>query len=552
MNLRHGVLALLLVTAIPASAQQAPSKQQVLDAMRRATTFYVNEVATQGGYHFDYTEDLSYGRSEHGEGATQVETQRAGTPRVAMAYLEAFDATGERLYLDAARSAANALMEGQLCSGGWDYIIEFDKAKRKRYPYRKEHDCASVNLPSSPPTTLDDNVTQACTRVLMRTDNALNFQDNTIHEAALYALNALTKAQYPNGAWPQRFHQPPDASQFPPLRASYPGDWPRQWPGETYRAHYTFNDNSISDCIDLMLEAGRIYKDPRFLQAAERGGEFILLAQMPEPQPAWAQQYDVKMHPAWARVFEPPSVTGGESQGILKTLILLYRETGQRKYLDAIPRALEYLERSVLTPPSPLTEAWRRFRPGTSVLARFYELKTNRPLYVTKGTMITARGLGSARPDGYQLSYTPESVITHYGVLTSGAQLPAIRKQYEAVAKSGSDQLRRPDKLHGLSPWESGDSGPTDRRPEAARVQALLDSMESRGAWTEAGVIGKADRMLSFFAARPMVLTINGRPAELRENDRVEIFAGTQPPLGRIIRSETFARNLEAMAAWVK
>ena len=40
---------------------------------------------------------------------------------------------------------------------------------------------------------------------------------------------------------------------------------------------------------------------------AERAGDFILAAQMPEPQPAWAQQYDAAMHPAWARKFEPAS-----------------------------------------------------------------------------------------------------------------------------------------------------------------------------------------------------------------------------------------------------
>ena len=62
-----------------------------------------------------------------------------------------------------------------------------------------------------------------------------------------------------------------------------------------YYTHYTFNDNSIVDAIDAMLEAARIYKEPRYLASAEKGGEFMLLAQMPEPQPGWAQQYDRDM-----------------------------------------------------------------------------------------------------------------------------------------------------------------------------------------------------------------------------------------------------------------
>lgn len=526
-----------------ARSQDSPPRDEVLAAMRKAAAFYLDKVSTEGGYHFTYTDDLTYGRSEHGEGLTQVEVQREGTPRVAMAFLEAYDATGDRFFLEAARRAAHALVRGQLCSGGWDYVIEFDAAKRKNYPYRADGNCGL----DRPPTTLDDNITQAAVRVLMRVDRALDFKDARIHEAALFALGSLLKAQYPNGAWPQRFSSIPDHAKFPVKRASYPESWPRKWPGGNYQAHYTFNDNSISDAIDVMLEAARIYNDPRYRESAERGGHFILLAQMPDPQPAWAQQYDLDMHPAWARLFEPPSVTGGESQGIMRTLFVLYRETGNKKYLEPVPRALAYLERSALPAADRPVEARARARPP--VLARFYELRTNRPLYITKGTQIQAKGLGSARIDGYELSYSDASVITHYGVLTSGAELPEIRAESErlAAAKDPS-RLRRPDKLHGLSPWSSGDAGPLERRPAAGAVRALIDSMDQRGAWSEEGVIGKADRVVSVFAAHPMILTVNGRTIPIEENDRIELFQGTQPPRTRIIRSATFARNLETLS----
>src|SRR5210317_2163203 len=110
-----------------------------------------------------------------------------------------------------------------------------------------------------------------------------------------------------------------------------------------------------------MLEAEEIYGDPKYRDAAEKAGNFILLAQMPEPQPAWAQQYDFEMHPTWARKFEPPAVTGGESQGVLRTLLMLYRNTGESKFLEPIPRAIDYLRRSRLSD--------GRF-------ARFYELES--------------------------------------------------------------------------------------------------------------------------------------------------------------------------------
>ena len=47
----------------------------------------------------------------------------------------------------------------------------------------------------------------------------------------------------------------------------------------------------------------------------------------------------------------------------------IYRVTGDKKYLEPIPRALAYLKKS-------------RLPDGR--LARYYELKTNRPLYMTR------------------------------------------------------------------------------------------------------------------------------------------------------------------------
>jgi len=549
---------LTVLLAAGTLAAQSPDRESVLRAMRKAADFYRTKVSTEGGYHYYYTSDLSYGRSESAEGPTQVEVQREATPIVALAYLSAWDATGDKQYLEYARAAAHALVRGQLCSGGWDYLIEFDAAKRKQYQYRSDRNCGE-SLRGV--TNLDDNVTQGALRVLMRVDQELQFADAAIHEAALYALDKLMAAQYPIGAWPQRFKQPPDHARFPVKQASYPDSWPRKWPGPDYMSHYTFNDNTTADAIDMMLEAARIYGDARYKASAEKGGQFILLAQMPDPQPAWAQQYDRDMHPAWARVFEPPSVTGGESQGIMRMLMTLYRETGDRKYLAPIPKALDYLKRSFVTPTR--DEVFRRLGDGP-VLARFYELKTNRPIYITKGSRLSASGLGSRMVDGYELSYTPESVITHYGVLISGRELASIEEDYKRVAAAGPKTLRRPDKLRSLSPWSDGMRRARERSPGLGQ---LISSLDERGAWTKTGIIGKADRLVFTYAAKDMVLRIGrgrsdgsagdntdskGQVIPLKENDTVEIFVGSQPPPQQIISSADFARNLTLMAEAVK
>ncbi|MBL8229238.1 MAG: hypothetical protein JNL98_12200 [Bryobacterales bacterium] len=551
--------AMMLLPGVPLWGQ-SPNREEVLRAMRRAADFYRHKVSTEGGYHYYYTADLTYGRSESAEGPTQVEVQREATPIVALAYLDAWEMTGDGEYLQHARAAAHALVRGQLCSGGWDYLIEFHPEKRKQYQYRADANCGEQKRGV---TNLDDNVTQGAVRVLMRVDRALRFEDKAIHEAALFALDKLLAAQYPIGAWPQRFRQPPDASKFPVKRASYPDSWDRKWPGPDYQHHYTFNDNTNVDAIDMMLEAARIYKDPRYRQSAEKGGQFILLAQMPEPQPAWAQQYDANMQPAWARVFEPPSVTGGETHGIMRTLMALYRETGDRRYLDPVGKALAYLKRSVV--PRGEAEVFQRLPPGP-VLARFYELRTNKPLYITKGSRISAAGLGSRMLDGYEISYTPESVITHYGVLVIGAWMAEFEEDFRKLAALDAKSIRRPDRLRGLSPWSEREHPAASLAARASEARRLMAAMDERGAWTKMGTIGRADRLMFTYAAKDMVLRIGRGRSDgsagdnvdassqiipLKENDTVEVFLGAQRPPERILSSADFARNLIALGEYV-
>lgn len=552
--------ALIMLAAASAGAQDL-SREEGLRALRKAAAFYHETVSPYGAYHFAYTGDLSYGRSEHADSPTRPEVQREGTPSAGDAFLRAWDATGDRYYLEAARRVAHAYVSGQLCSGGWDYGIEFDPAKRKQFAYRADGNCGTPGV-----TTLDDNVTQSAMRFIMRVDRELNFEDRKVHEASLYALDRLMKAQYPIGAWPQRYSDFPDPAKFPVRRASYPASWAKKWPGANYQAHYTFNDNSLIDMIDTMLEAARIYRDPKYLASAEKGGEFILMAQMPDPQPAWAQQYDADMHPAWARAFEPPSVSGGESQGIMRMLLVLYGETGNRKYLEPVPRALGYLKNSALKPeqipdrrrnrkraeaaPAGGLGNWRR--EGGIMLARFYELETNRPLYITKGTRVSVQGERTKLVDGYELSYSPASVITHYGVVTGGDELAAIEAEYRRVVAAAPSSLRRPEKLRGLSPWSERAGRARPASAIAERAKAAAAGMDSRGAWVEDGVIGKPDRLLEVFAGKDMVLTINGRAMPLEENATLEIFQGPQPPRVKIIRTSTFHANVGSLCEYLE
>ncbi len=441
--LRSGcVLSCLLVPAFSWAAEVAEGTAQVEAALRKACGFFRNQVSCEGGYLWRYSADLGKREGEGRADATTVWVQPPGTPAVGMAFLDVHQRTGDEYYLKLARDAGGCLVAGQLRSGGWDYRIEFDPARRARNAYR----VAPERADQRNTTTLDDNTTQSALRLLMQLDQRLEFKDAEIHEAVQFGLAALLKAQYPNGAWPQRYSAPPDPEKFPVLRASYPEDWPREFPSVSYTDYYTLNDNTLSDVIDTMLLAGQIYGDAAYRAAALRAGEFLLLAQMPDPQPGWAQQYDRNMHPAWARKFEPPALTGSESAGVVRILFRFFQETGQKKYLDAAKRGLDYYHQSRLP---------------DGGLARFYELRTNRPLYFTRQ---------------YELTYDDSDVPTHYS-FKSGDWTNSLLQQYEALADAATVAPRA----------AAAYRPPAMSNSLAARTRDLLRSLDDRGAWVEAG-----------------------------------------------------------------
>jgi hypothetical protein len=435
------VLGMLLSQPVFAADKDLPA--QARQALRKAVQFFGTQVAVEGGYVWRYSDDLAKREGEGVAKPTQVWIQPPGTPSVGQAFLAAYRATQDAYYLEMAKATGMCLVRGQLRSGGWDYSISFDVDRRKAYAYRVYEPVAAKRPPFNT-TTLDDNNTQSALCFLIELDKTLEFKDAQIHGAVDYALKSLLAAQYPNGAWPQRFSEPPDPAKYPVKKAEYPATWSRIWPHEDYKSYYTFNDNTMADMISTMLLAGKIYNEPRYRASAEKGGDFVLLAQMPEPQPAWAQQYNAQMQPAWARKFEPPAVTGGESQGAMRILMHLYRETGNKKYLEPIPRALAYLKRSVL---------------ADGKLARFYELTTNRPLYFTKT---------------YQLTYDDSDMPTHYAFKIAPG-LEAIEREYA--------------KLRGSEPQPPSPSGRPARpgKVKGGQVARVIAAMDERGAWVEDG-----------------------------------------------------------------
>lgn len=452
------------------AAQETPElSQRVLAAMQQATRYYHEKVAVHGGYVYHYSLDLRDRRGEGKASPTEIWVQPPGTPTVGMACLRAWEATGDKLFLDAAVDAARALVYGQLESGAWTASIDFEPngAKADRYRHGKGR-AKGKNY-----STLDDDKSQAAMRLMMQVDQALEFKDAEIHDSAMVALESLLKAQFPNGGFPQGWRAP--VSPHPIVRASYPSyDWRTENRVKDYWDLYTLNDGLAGTVAETLEQAYQIYGDQRFRDSLLKLGDFLILAQMPEPQPAWAQQYTFEMHPAWARKFEPPAVVGHESEDAMATLFFIFEKSGDEKYLQPVPAALAWLKRSLLP---------------DGRMARFYELRTNRPLYMTRDT--------------YELTWDDGNLPTHYG-FQGKSRVEALEQQYLQLKQSGPVP-KKGSSLNAL----------------ARDAERIISELDAEGRW----IADKNDRPLG---AQP-----------------------TAGPADQMLSSRLFSRQLERLSEYL-
>ncbi len=244
------------------------SQAEASEFLRRAVAFYRTKVGVRGGYGYAISNDLSKREGENRTSNTQAWVEPPATPAVGMAYLQAYQLTGEQYLLEAALETANCLVDTQLVSGGWQNPIETDSVEKLSHPYRKNPPQNSKLKIKQELTTLDDNKTQSCLTFLIRLDVETKFQQIAIHEAVLYGLDALIQAQYPNGAWPQQFAGPSQSKASDTKKASYPETWSWSYPAVKYTEFYTFNDDTIADATTLMLEASISYGDDRYVNSA--------------------------------------------------------------------------------------------------------------------------------------------------------------------------------------------------------------------------------------------------------------------------------------------
>ena len=452
------VLASSLLCADASAAE--PTREDVLAVMKRATTFMSEDVALRGGYVWLVSEDLRRRWGEIPARPSQIWLQ-GGTERVGQVMLDAYEATRDNFYLDVARKAADALVFGQQREGGWHYFIDFDPAgipewyetqsSRFRWGYEEyRHYYGNA--------TFDDRVTPDAAMFLLR------FYRMT-HEAAyrkpvLEALDFVLKAQFENGAWPQRF----------PLRNEYAHDGLPD-----YTSFYTLNDGAMLAAVELLLDAHETFADSRYFDSVRRAMGAIIAMQGPGDEAAWAEQHGPDLRPIAARTHEPAGYVVRESRMAIFMLQEFYLRTGEARYLGPVPRCLDWFDRIN-----------REAAAAKYPTPRYWEPGTNKPLYVVRTTELTPEGYGKyiwttdpskARCDGKPCKSDGKPIVDVAPMRAQYAALialttPAARATQLAARKARRARISRGDE----------------------KVADLLSALDARGAWvTDGNVVQRAN-----------------------------------------------------------
>jgi hypothetical protein len=203
--------AVTAVTAVqPGTPGQTPGppldRARALDAMKRATIFMVGKVSTRGGYVWEYLPDFSRRWGEIEARPSMIWIQPPGTATMGHLFLDAYHATGDEYYYRAAEQVAGALVQGELASGGWNYVMDFAGERSLRDWYSTvgrnawrleefQHDWGNA--------TFDDGGTVESASLLLRL--YLEKRDPKHRQALDRAIRFVLDSQHPVGAWPQRF-----------------------------------------------------------------------------------------------------------------------------------------------------------------------------------------------------------------------------------------------------------------------------------------------------------------------------------------------------------
>jgi PelA/Pel-15E family pectate lyase len=238
--------------------------------------------------------------------------------------------------------------------------------------------------------------------------------------AALQGLDFVLNSQYDNGGWPQYY----------PLQ-------------DNYSRCITYNDGVITGIMKVLKKILDNKPEFAFVDKARRdkiavaynkGLDCILKTQIIEngKPNGWCQQYnEITLEACWARKFEPPSICNKEGADLV--LFLMSIDNPSPALIEAIQHAVIWFNESKILNTRiqkiPAERVVTKYKVSTTdrilvtdstapaIWARYYELKTHRPLFCNRDNTVvySLAEVDRERRDGYGwYVYRPKQVLKAY------------------------------------------------------------------------------------------------------------------------------------------
>ncbi|MDC7684627.1 pectate lyase [Asticcacaulis sp. BYS171W] len=418
-HLLSSAAALAAFAATPVLAQTTPADPAAIKtAMRKAARYMVDKVSHEGGYVWQTLPDRSREWGEIEAYRSSVWIQNPGTPLVGQLYLDAYHATGDEYFYQAAAKAADVLIRGQLPSGGWNYLFDL----KGEASLKKWYDTIGKNAWRLEEFqhyygngTFDDSCTSDVAKFMLR---IYLEKKNARYKASLdKVIKFVLDSQYPVGGWPQRF----------PLRDEF-----HHHGRPDYTSLITFNDDVSAENIEFLIMVWQTLGDKRVLDPIARGMDCFAKAQQPKPQAGWGLQHTVAdLKPTGARTYEPPAMVSHTTQGNCQLMMDFYELTGDAKFMARLPEAFDWLE-SIRLPEA--FDPQKRY-------PTFIEIGTGKPLFIHRKGSNVVNGEYYANGD-------INRTIAHYSSFR-GINPAALRKRYDALMKVDPAELTKTSPLKG-------------------------------------------------------------------------------------------------------
>jgi PelA/Pel-15E family pectate lyase len=433
--------------------------QEAEQTMLRSTQYMVEKVSTNGGYVWFYLPDFSRQWGEMEAYKTMIWMQNPGTTSMGHLLLDAYQATGNEYYYQAAAKTASAIIWGQNPEGGWNYMIDFagDRSLKQWYNTIGKNGWRLEEFQHYyGNSTYDDGVTANASLFLLRM--YLEKMDPVWKPSLEKAINFIMESQYPLGGWPQRY----------PLKYDFNKEG-----HPDYTSFYTFNDGVIWENISFLIQCYLTLGQERLLDPIRRGMNFYLISK--DSSGGWGDQLDMALETAGARTYEPKALMPQTTFDNAMSLLTFYQYTGDKKFLVHIPDVIKWLEKTSL--PQDLTASIRYTHPT------FLESGTNKPLYVhRKGS--------NSKFGKYYIDYNDNKPLGHYG----GKRWIAVnhlKEEYNRLRNLSPEEVTKDSPLKvgsykvERSPQNFYDLSPNifSRVPDEKQVKDIIQALDNENRW---------------------------------------------------------------------